>query len=198
MPAIMPERLAHTDPNEPVNEMVGSGPFRFVADEHVPGARIVYERHAAYVPRARRRVGFTAGPKLAKLERVEWTIVPDPATAVAALRRGEVDWMEAPTPDLMPVLARDPGVTIKIARPGGAHRPTCASTACGRLSTTRGCVAPCSRPSTSARCSPPCRATRRILRPDVGVFALRHADGEPLRHGGPVRPNRPRQGRSRR
>jgi peptide/nickel transport system substrate-binding protein len=115
MSAIMPERLALTEANVPVKEVVGSGPFRFVAAEHEPGARVVYERHASYVPRAAGEIGFSSGPKLAKLERVEWTIVPDPATAVAALQRGEVDWIEAPIPDLMPVLARDPGVTIKIA-----------------------------------------------------------------------------------
>ncbi len=31
MPAMMPERLANTDPFTQVTEMVGSGPFRFVA-----------------------------------------------------------------------------------------------------------------------------------------------------------------------
>ncbi|MBV8427716.1 MAG: ABC transporter substrate-binding protein [Hyphomicrobiales bacterium] len=115
MSAIMPERLALTEANLPVKEVVGSGPFRFVASEREPGARIVYERHAPYVPRASGEIGFSSGPKLAKVERVEWTIVPDPATAVAALQRGEVDWIEAPIPDLMPVLARDPNVAIKVA-----------------------------------------------------------------------------------
>ena len=41
MPAMMPERLAKTDPNTQVTEMVGSGPFRFKADERLPGARAV-------------------------------------------------------------------------------------------------------------------------------------------------------------
>ena len=115
MSAIMPERLALTEASLPVKEVVGSGPFRFVAAEREPGARLVYERHASYVPRASGEIGYSSGPKLAKLERVEWTIIPDPATAVAALQRGEVDWIEAPIPDLMPVLARDPGVVIRIA-----------------------------------------------------------------------------------
>jgi ABC-type transport system substrate-binding protein len=35
MPCIMPERLALTDPNRQVTEMIGSGPFRFVASERV-------------------------------------------------------------------------------------------------------------------------------------------------------------------
>jgi peptide/nickel transport system substrate-binding protein len=115
MSAIMPERLARTDAAVPVKEVVGSGPFRFLAGEQVPGSRIVYERFAGYVPRASGKIGFSSGPKVAKVDRVEWTIMPDPATAVSALQRGEVDWVEAPTPDLMPVLARNPEITIQIA-----------------------------------------------------------------------------------
>jgi peptide/nickel transport system substrate-binding protein len=45
--AMMPERLALTDPFKQVTEMVGSGPFRFKADEHIAGARAVYQRNAA-------------------------------------------------------------------------------------------------------------------------------------------------------
>ena len=48
---IMPERLAVTDPYKQVTEMVGSGPYRFKADERVAGSRIVYQRNTKYVPR---------------------------------------------------------------------------------------------------------------------------------------------------
>ena len=43
VPVIMPERLAKTDPFRQVTEMVGSGPYRFVASERVPGSRVVYK-----------------------------------------------------------------------------------------------------------------------------------------------------------
>src|SRR5262249_32179758 len=49
--AIMPERLAKTDAMQQVTEAVGSGPFRFVASERIPGQRVVYEKNAKYVPR---------------------------------------------------------------------------------------------------------------------------------------------------
>src|SRR4051794_31055558 len=52
MPAIMPERLARVDAMTQVTEMVGSGPFRFRADEWRQGDRIVYERFEGYVPRS--------------------------------------------------------------------------------------------------------------------------------------------------
>jgi peptide/nickel transport system substrate-binding protein len=38
VPCIMPERLATTDPFRQVTEMVGSGPYRFVASEFVIGS----------------------------------------------------------------------------------------------------------------------------------------------------------------
>ena len=51
VPAIMPERLAQESPFKPVAEIVGSGPFRFLKDEHVSGARAVFARFAEYQPR---------------------------------------------------------------------------------------------------------------------------------------------------
>ncbi len=91
---IMPERLARTDPFKQVTEMVGSGPFRFKADERVPGSRVVYERFDGYVPRAGGTPDWTAGPKVVHFDRVEWHVIPDAATAAGALQRGEVDWWE--------------------------------------------------------------------------------------------------------
>jgi peptide/nickel transport system substrate-binding protein len=35
VPAIMPERLAATSPFKPVTEIVGSGPYRFLPEEHI-------------------------------------------------------------------------------------------------------------------------------------------------------------------
>jgi hypothetical protein len=48
---IMPARLAATDPNKQVSELVGSGPFRFVANEFSAGALAVLARFEAYQPR---------------------------------------------------------------------------------------------------------------------------------------------------
>lgn len=112
VPAIMPERLARLPASKPVPEIVGSGPFRLVENERVPGSRIVYERFAGYVP-AEGAPGFTSGAKLVHLDRVEWLIMPEPATAAAALRAGEVDWYEAPPPDLLPSLRQDRNLVVK-------------------------------------------------------------------------------------
>ncbi|WP_267359962.1 MULTISPECIES: ABC transporter substrate-binding protein [unclassified Methylobacterium] len=119
MPCIMPERLAKTDPNVQVTEMVGSGPFRFKADERVPGALTVYERFDGYVPRPDGTASFTAGPKRAHFDRVEWRIVPDASTAASALAAGEVDWWQNPTPDLQGLLRSKPGVRLEVLDPVG-------------------------------------------------------------------------------
>jgi len=117
-PFIMPERLAATDPAKPITDMVGSGPFRFKADEYVSGDRVVYERFADYMPRPE-PAAWTSGGKVAKVDRIEWQIIPDAATAVAALQRGEVDWLERPVADLLSVLKADKGVKLDVIDPTG-------------------------------------------------------------------------------
>jgi peptide/nickel transport system substrate-binding protein len=114
--AIMPERLAKTDPFTQVTEMVGSGPFRFKADERVVGARVVYERFASYVPREGGEPQWTSGPKRVFVDRVEWTIIPDQATAASAMQTGEMDWWEQPPADLVPTLGT---LTTRITDPTG-------------------------------------------------------------------------------
>ena len=109
VPAIMPERLAVESSFKPVAEVIGSGPYRFLKDEHVSGARAAFERFAAYRPRDG-APGFTSGPKVAHFDRVEWVTL-DTFSAMAALGRGEIDWWESPPRDLLDQLARDRKVT---------------------------------------------------------------------------------------
>jgi peptide/nickel transport system substrate-binding protein len=111
VPAIMPERIAATSPFKPVAEIVGSGPYRFLPDEHDSGARAAYERFPLYQPRAAGPVGFTAGPKIAHFDRVEWLTL-DQFSAMAALRNGEVDWWEVPLNDQAQALARERDITV--------------------------------------------------------------------------------------
>jgi ABC-type transport system substrate-binding protein len=110
---IMPERIARTDPFKPFTEHVGSGPFRFQADEYLQGVSAAYERFAGYVPSPGGGSGLTAGPKIAHFDRVEW-ITMEFATAAAALQSGEIDWFEQVPPDLQPMLARQAGLKIEM------------------------------------------------------------------------------------
>ena len=112
--SIMPQRLAETTAFEQVKEAVGSGPFRFVAAERVPGQRVVFEKNLDYVPRASGKPSFTAGPKVVYVDRVVWNFVPDPGTASVALDQREVDWWENPTIDLLPQLKRSKEMVITV------------------------------------------------------------------------------------
>ena len=110
-PFIMPQWLAETDAFRQVTEIVGSGPFRTRREEWVSGARMIFERNPDYRPREE-APSFAAGGKHAMLDRIEWVIMPDPATAAAALQTGEIDWWEQPQPDLLPLLAADRNIVI--------------------------------------------------------------------------------------
>ena len=115
---IMPERIAKTDPFTQITDYVGSGPMRFVRNEWVPGAKAVFAKFDGYVPR-NEPANWFAGGKRVLMDRVEWTIMPDPATASAALQNGEVDWWENPLSDLVPVLRRNRNIRVDIADPLG-------------------------------------------------------------------------------
>lgn len=118
MAAIMPERLAQTPASTRLAEIVGSGPFRYLPAERVPGARNAYARFAGYVPRDG-TPSFCAGPRVAHFDRVEWITTPDPATQVAALRAGEVDWVEQPLMDLVPSLRASRALRVETVETKG-------------------------------------------------------------------------------
>ena len=110
---MMRKEEAATDPNEQVTTMIGSGPFRFVEDEWVPGSKLVYERNPHYVPRNEPASGM-AGGKAVHIERAEWNIMPDPQTAMAALQAGEIDFFEIPPLDLIDILKADPAIKVEV------------------------------------------------------------------------------------
>jgi peptide/nickel transport system substrate-binding protein len=119
VPFIMPERIAKTDAFTNITEAIGSGPFKFVKEEWVPGSKVVYVKNADYVPR-KEPPSWAAGGKVVKVDRVEWIYIPDSATAAAALGAGEVDWWEQLPPDLIPVLARNKNIKVENIDPLGS------------------------------------------------------------------------------
>ena len=112
-PVIMPERLANTDPYKQVTEVIGSGPFRYVAKEYVSGHQAIFERNDRYIPR-NEPVSYDAGGLRVLVDRVEWRIIPDASTAAGALKSGGVDWLETPLPDLLGMLRKAAGVTVGV------------------------------------------------------------------------------------
>ena len=69
--------------------------------------------------RAVRQAELCLGSKIVHVYRVEWHTIPDAATAAAALQRGDVDWWEAPTPDLLALLRSSPDIAVEVKEHGG-------------------------------------------------------------------------------
>ena len=119
VPFIMPERIAKTDAFQNITEVIGSGPFKFVKEEWVPGNKVVYVKNTDYVPR-KEPPSWAAGGKVVKVDRVEWIYIPDSATAAAALNAGEADWWEQLPPDLIPLLRKNKDVRVENIDPLGS------------------------------------------------------------------------------
>ncbi|MBR0753980.1 ABC transporter substrate-binding protein [Bradyrhizobium jicamae] len=100
---MMPKRLAETPPDKAIPEQIGSGPFKFVQAEFQPGVKSVYEKNKDYVPR-KEAASWTAGGKVVKVDRVEWITMPDAQTAINALQSGDIDFMENPSFEMLPIL----------------------------------------------------------------------------------------------
>jgi peptide/nickel transport system substrate-binding protein len=129
---IVPARLAATDPFKQMPATIGSGPFRFLADEYVIGSFAALRPFERYVPR-NDPASFTSGGHHVLVDRMEWKMIPDASTAANALITGEVDWLEMPLPDLLPMLKRSPNVItgrlddwgfISQLRPNHLNTPT--------------------------------------------------------------------------
>ena len=109
VPFMMPKRVAETDPNTQISDFTGSGPFVFKRDEWKPGDKTVYIRNDKYKPRSEPASGF-AGGKIVKVDRVEWRAISDHQQAVNALLAGEIDFIEQPPHDLLPLALADANV----------------------------------------------------------------------------------------
>jgi peptide/nickel transport system substrate-binding protein len=116
---VMPERIATTDAFQDIDNDVGSGPMRFIAADWEPGRRAAFERFASYVPREE-PASWLAGGKRIAVDRIEWIMDTDPATAAAAIASGEADWWELVPPSHVTALRATPNVRVEISDPLGS------------------------------------------------------------------------------
>ncbi|MBK7473511.1 MAG: hypothetical protein IPI73_25645 [Betaproteobacteria bacterium] len=111
IPFVMREKEAMIDPFQQIQEVVGSGPFQFSREEWVPGSKTVYLKFKDYLPRKEPASGH-AGGKVVKVDRVEFLWMSDPQTAQSALVAGEIDYLENPQIDFLPMLRATPGIKV--------------------------------------------------------------------------------------
>jgi peptide/nickel transport system substrate-binding protein len=112
VPFIMPKRIAETDAFKQIEEHIGSGPYIFKKDEFKPGDKAVYVKNTKYVPRNEPPSG-TAGGKQVFVDRVEWNLaLRDAQAQVNALKKGEVDIIEALGFDFFEAAKNDPDIQL--------------------------------------------------------------------------------------
>ena len=111
-PFMLPERLAKTPGAERITEIIGSGPFVYRRADHRTGDRMLLRKNTAYVPRAEPN-DLLSGGKVVKIDALELRVVPDGATATAALQSGEIDYIQYAPFDLLRVLERDRRVRVQ-------------------------------------------------------------------------------------
>ncbi|MER9083077.1 ABC transporter substrate-binding protein [Mesorhizobium sp. M0895] len=114
-PFMMREKDADRPATEQVTANIGSGPFKFNEGLAKPGANFTYDRNDQYVPRKELSDG-NAGGKVVKVDRVVWDFIADPQTAFAALQSGEIDYLQAPSPDLYPLIESDPSLQLHVQK----------------------------------------------------------------------------------
>ncbi len=110
-PFIIPSRLASTPGAQQLTEIVGSGPFVYSRDDHLTGDHMLLHRNRDYASRAEPS-DFLAGGRRVEVDAVDIRVIPDGATAAAALQRGEIDYMQYAPFDLIPLLQKDPKITV--------------------------------------------------------------------------------------
>ena len=115
---VMPKKAAETPHTEAIKDYTGSGPFMFKEDDFKPGLRTVYVKNPHYKPRDDAPV-WTSGRKEAKLDRIEFLVLPDAMTTVNALINGEIDFVESVPADMAPLLEGEKGVVLKVNNPMG-------------------------------------------------------------------------------
>jgi peptide/nickel transport system substrate-binding protein len=97
--------------NDPVESIIGTGPYRLV--EYRPDRHIVLERFETYVPAPGEVDGY-GGNKHRFLDQLVFVAVSDEAARVAGLEAGDYDYLESLSPDQIETLESNPETIIEL------------------------------------------------------------------------------------
>jgi peptide/nickel transport system substrate-binding protein len=98
-----PQDFAHAEETYSARHAMGTGPFRLVSYE--AGVKSVYEKNPGWW-------GIAAGLYTGNVDRVEYRPISSPATRMAALKSGEVDFVLDPPVQDVPRLMRDASLKV--------------------------------------------------------------------------------------
>lgn len=104
---IYPKEILEEAGAAPLRRFIGTGPFRFV--EYIPDRVIRLERFDRYAARTDKADGM-AGQRVAYLDGIVYTPVPDAAVRTAQVQRNEAHFAEILSPDEYDRLRREPGI----------------------------------------------------------------------------------------
>jgi peptide/nickel transport system substrate-binding protein len=114
--AIYPEEVVEAAGADPIEERIGTGPYRFV--EHQPDRHLLVERFEDYAYRDEEPNGY-GGRKYAYVDSIRFIPVPDEAARVAGLQAGEYHYLESITTEQFETLEGDENVVAELGPPTG-------------------------------------------------------------------------------
>ena len=113
---IYPKEVIDATGEGQLKELIGTGPYRIA--EHRPDRHIKLVRFDGYAPRAEAASGL-AGQRIAYLDEIYFTPVPDYATRQAGMLTGEYQFIQQVKPDQYDRIKSAPGVEPVVAKPYG-------------------------------------------------------------------------------
>src|SRR5689334_22671831 len=102
----------------PNDAQIGSGPYKFSLSEWKPGSEVVYTKNTDYGPRSEAPDAM-AGGKVVKVDRLVFKVIPDAQTAASALIANEVDLIDMPNGDIVPLLEKNKDIVVQKVHPVG-------------------------------------------------------------------------------
>lgn len=116
MAAIYPKRVVDQWPDQPVEEFVGTGPFRFV--EWRPNQYVRLERFDGYAARDEDADGY-GGRRVAYVDEIRFIPVPEVSTRMSGVQTGTYDIATDITTDLYDLVAAQPNLVPVVVQPYG-------------------------------------------------------------------------------
>ena len=113
---IYTREVAETAGANQVNEVIGTGPYRFV--EHKAARHVKLARFSDYAARSEPPDGFS-GKRTAWLDEILFIPVPDTAVRLAGVENGEYHYAMSVNPDAYDRIRSLPALESRIVKPGG-------------------------------------------------------------------------------